>query len=59
LLETVEIIAARGHDQRRTGVPGRKRKIAFRNAAGNLQVDDPIADPVSPDRFAQHHGQRS
>ena len=49
-----EIVAARGDHQRRLGAGRRKSKIAPRDAAGDLQIDDAVAHPVAAHRLVQH-----
>ena len=38
---------------------GRKRMIAPRHAAGDLQIDDAVADAVARQHFAQHDAERA
>ena len=58
LLEPRAIVAARGHDQGRLRVRRRKWKIAPRDAAGDLQIDDAVAHAIAPHGFAHHDRQR-
>src|SRR5579863_3317089 len=47
----------RGHDQAWPRA-GRKRKLAWRRAAGDLEIDDAVDDAVAPHGFAHHRFQR-
>src|SRR5213083_1480488 len=49
-----DVDAVRGNHDARAGARRRETMIAPRHAAGDLQIDDSVAEPVPPHTLAHH-----